>query len=54
LWCGSPDSFKAFAEPASFPQSDLFLQQQVGEVEVAHLRGLGPLHQFGDGVGEMG
>ena len=49
-----PGQFQGVAEPAAFPQPDLFFQQQVDEVEVAHLRGLGPLHQFGDGVGEMG
>ena len=49
-----PGQFQRVAEPAALAQPDLFFQQQVDEVEVAHLRGLGPLHQFGDGVGEMG
>jgi hypothetical protein len=54
LWCGSPDNFKALRNRRAFPQSDLFLQQQVDEVEVAHLRSLGAGHLVGDGVAEVG
>ena len=54
LWWGSPDSFKRVAEPAALAQPDLFLQEQVDEVEVAHLRGFGAVDELGEGVGEVG
>ena len=49
-----PGQLQRVAEPAALTQPDLFFQQQVDEVEVAHLRGLGALDELGDGLGEMG
>src|SRR5215217_1842551 len=38
----------------AFTQPDLFLEEEVDEVEVAHLGSLGTVDEFGDGVGDMG
>ena len=38
-----PGQFQGVAEPAALAQPDLFFEQQVDEVEVAHLRSLGPV-----------
>jgi hypothetical protein len=49
-----PGQFQRVAEPAPFPQPDFFFKEQVDEVEVAHLGGLGPVDELGDCVAEMG
>ena len=49
-----PGQLQGVTEAAALPQPDLFLEQQVNEVEVAHLRGFGTLDELGDGLGEMG
>ena len=49
-----PGQFQGVAEPAAFAEAEFFFEQQVDEVEVAQLRGLGPLDELGDGVGEVG
>jgi hypothetical protein len=49
-----PGQLQRVAEPAPFAQPDFFFEQQVDEVEVTHLRGLGPVDKLGDRVGEMG
>jgi hypothetical protein len=51
---GQPGQFQGVAEPAALPHPDFFFEQQVDEVEVAHLRGLGAFDELGDGLGEMG
>jgi hypothetical protein len=40
-------------ESASFADAEFFLQQQVDEVQVAHLVGLRAPAEVGDGLGEM-
>jgi hypothetical protein len=49
-----PGQLQRVAEPAAFAEADLFLQQQVDEIEVAQLAGLGTIDKLGQGVGEMG
>ena len=49
-----PGQLQGVAEAAALAQSDFFFEQQVDEVEVAHLRGFGTLDELGDGLGEMG
>ena len=49
-----PGQFQGVAEPPALPQPDLFFEEQVDEVEVAHLAGFSPLDEFGEGVGEVG
>ena len=49
-----PGQFQSVAEPAALAQADLFLEEQVDEVEVAHLGGLGAVDELGDGVGQVG
>ena len=41
-------------EPAFLADGELFLQDQVQEVEVAHLRGIGAFHVAGEGLGQVG
>src|SRR3954454_13095572 len=54
LWCGSPDSFRALRNRRPFPQAELLFEEQVDEVEVAHLAGLGAFDELGDDVGQVG
>ncbi len=51
---GQAGQFQRVGEPAGLAHAGFFFQQQVEEVQVAHLGGLGPLDQFGDRVGGMG
>lgn len=41
------------AEPAPFAQAELFFEQEVDEVEVTHLRGLGAADEFGDYLSQV-
>jgi hypothetical protein len=49
-----PGQLQRVAEPAALAQSDFFFEEQVDEVEVAHLAGFSPLDELGEGVGEVG
>jgi hypothetical protein len=49
-----PRQLQRVAEPAPFTQAELFLEQEVDEVEVAHLSGLGAVHELGDHLGQVG
>ena len=49
-----PGQLQRVAEPPALAQSYFFFEEQVDEVEVAHLAGFGPLDELGEGVGEVG
>jgi hypothetical protein len=49
-----PGKFERVAEPAALAQTELFFEEQVDEVEVAHLAGLGTFDELGDHIGEVG
>jgi hypothetical protein len=49
-----PGQPQRVAEPPALAQSDFFLEEQVDEVQVAHLAGFSPLDELGEGVGEVG
>ena len=49
-----PGQPQRVAEPAALAQSDFFFEEQVDEVQVAHLAGFSPLDELGEGVGEVG
>ena len=40
-------------QPPLLADGELFLQNQVQEVQVAHLRGVGPLHVAGERFGQV-
>ena len=49
-----PGQLERVAEPAPFAQAEFFLEDQVDEVEVAQVVGLGAGGQLGGGVGQVG
>jgi hypothetical protein len=49
-----PGQLQRVAEPPALAQSDFFFEEQVDEVQVAHLAGFSPLDELGEGVGEVG
>jgi hypothetical protein len=51
---GQPGQLQRVAEPAAFAEADFLFQEQVDEVEISHLAGLGTLDKLGEGVGEVG
>lgn len=53
LVVGQPGQLQRVAEPAALAQSEFFFQEEVDEVEVAHLGGLGPFDQLGDDIGDV-
>ena len=49
-----PGQFQRVAEPAAFPHADLFLEQQVDELQVAQLGGFGAAGEGFRLAGEVG
>jgi len=49
-----PGQLQCVAEPAALAQAEFFFEEEVDEVEVAHLRGLGAFDELGDDLGEVG
>lgn len=54
LWCGSLDSPQALAEAAVVADGEFLGQDQVEEVEVAHLRLVRPAGVLVDGLRQVG
>jgi hypothetical protein len=52
MW--QPGQLQRVAEPAALAQSDFFFEEQIDEVEIAHLAGFSPLDELGECVGEVG
>lgn len=48
-----PGELQGVAEPAALPQPELLFEEEIDEVEVAHLAGLGAVNQFGDDLGQV-